>query len=263
MEPALFAHIALAGYDLDRMWNLGGGSIFSNAAFQSFRRVFLLDDDLASLVRRWERMRASRGALPYCDVRGAWDKFHLDHEGELGFLARIRVRTSSGYSPRQRRIPGNFRRCPPRARRHRSCRQALSNYQIATGSFPGKLENLVPEYGDHVPADPFGDGPMHMKRDGDDLVLYSIGADCRDDGGTLWDDVKREGDIVFRVNGREHGRKTSESPAFRLPSEFWNELEIRQLRSEAEAVVLYDTVYSADDHPGFDRGLTWMPTMIS
>jgi hypothetical protein len=31
---------------------------------------------------------------------------------------------------------------------------------------------------------------MHMKRDGNDLVLYSVGADCRDDGGALWDIAK-------------------------------------------------------------------------
>ena len=30
------------------------------------------------------------------------------------------------------------------------------------------------------------------------------------------------------------------------PNEFWNELEIRLLRSEAEAVILYDPVFPAD-----------------
>jgi hypothetical protein len=197
MAPAHFAHVALAGYDLDRMWNVGGGPIFSNPAFQSVWRVFLLDDDLASSVRRWERMRAL-AARPYCDVREAWDKFHLDHEDELGFVARILAQILPGIAR------GNAVSLAISAdARHELAVIGLAarRYQIATGSFPGKLENLVPEYVDHVPADPFGDGAMHMKRDGNDLVLYSVGADCRDDGGTLWDDAKKEGDIVFRVHG--------------------------------------------------------------
>ena len=137
-------------------------------------------------------------ARPYCDVREAWDKFHLDHEDELGFLARIRAQILPGIAR------GNAVSLAISAdARHELAVIGLAakRYQIATGSFPGKLENLVPEYVDHVPADPFSDGAMHMKRDGNDLVLYSVGADCRDDGGTLWDDVKQEGDIVFRVHG--------------------------------------------------------------
>lgn len=137
-------------------------------------------------------------ARPYCDVREAWDKFPSDHEDERGFLTRILAPI----------LPGTARGNAAALATSGDARHELvviglaaKRYQIATGSFPRKLENLVPEYVDHVPADPFGDGAMHMKRDGNDLVLYSAGADCRDDGGALWDDVKQKGDIVFRVDG--------------------------------------------------------------
>ncbi len=211
IAPALFAHIALAGYDLDRTWNLKGGQYFSNHAFQSFWRVFLFDDDLASSVRRWERMRAL-AALPYCDVREEWGRFDLDHNDELGVLTRILAKLFQGLT----RANAAAVAASADARHELAViGLAAKRYQITTGSFPEKLENLVPEYVDHVPADPFGNGPVHMKRDGNDLVLYSVGADCRDDGGAPWDDLKKQGDIVFRMHGdriRHEGRGAQRRP---------------------------------------------------
>jgi hypothetical protein len=197
MAPARFADIALNGYDLDKTWNLKGGEIFSYLVFQSFWRVVLLDDDLASSVRYWERMRAL-AARPYCEVREAWDGFHLGRDDELGVLTGILARLLQGMAR------GNFASMATAAdARHELAVIGLAakRFQIATGSFPEKLDNLVPMYVNHVPADPFGNGPMHMKRDGTDLVLYSVGADCHDDGGVPWDNAKRQGDIVFRVYG--------------------------------------------------------------
>ena len=49
--------------------------------------------------------------------------------------------------------------------------------------------------------DPFDGQPLRMKRDGKDLLLYSIGANLRDDGGSPGASPY-EGDLVFRVRGR-------------------------------------------------------------
>jgi hypothetical protein len=211
VAPALFAHTALAGYELDRTWNLKSGPFFSNPAFQSFWRVFLLDDDLASSVRRWERMRAL-AALPYCDAREEWGMLHLDYNDELGVLTRILAKLLEGIA---RANAASVATSADARHELAVIGLAAKRYQIATGSFPEKLENLVPDYVDHVSADPFGSGPMHMKRDGNDLVLYSVGADCCDDGGAPWDDAKKQGDIVFRVHGggkRQEGHGAQRRP---------------------------------------------------
>ena len=203
VAPALFADIALAGYDLDRTWSLKSNSIFSAPAFQSFWRVFLLEDDLTSSVRRWERMRAL-AAQPYCEVREAWEKFHLDDGEELGILTRILADLFRGLARRNAALLATSADA-----RHDLAVTGLAakRYQIATGSFPEKLENLVPEYVDHVPADPFGAGPIQMRCDGNDLVLYSVGADCEDNSGAPWDDAKMRGDLVFRVHGGRTGHE--------------------------------------------------------
>jgi hypothetical protein len=197
MAPARFADIAMNGYDLDRTWNLKGGEVLRYPVFQSFWRVVLLDDDLGSSARYWDRLRAL-AARPYCEVREAWEKFPTGHDAELGVLTGILARLLQGIAR------GNFAALATTADARRELAViglAAKRYQIATGSFPAKLENLVPMYVEHVPADPFGNGPMHMKRDGADQVLYSVGPDCHDDGGVPWDDAKRQGDIVFRVHG--------------------------------------------------------------
>jgi hypothetical protein len=166
MAPALFAHIALAGYDLDRTWSLKSNPIFSDPVFQSFWRVFLLEDDLTSSLRRWERMRAL-AARPYCEVRESWERFHLDDAEGLGVLTRILAGLFRSLAR------GNASSMATAAdARHDLAVTGLAakRYQIATGRFPEKLENLVPEFLDHVPADPFGAGPLHIKRDGNDLA---------------------------------------------------------------------------------------------
>ena len=62
---------------------------------------------------------------------------------------------------------------------------ALLAYRHDTGSFPEKLDTLVPEYLSTVPTDPFGDGPLVYRGGEDDFTLYSVGPNCVDDGGAL------------------------------------------------------------------------------
>jgi hypothetical protein len=67
---------------------------------------------------------------------------------------------------------------------------------------PARLEDLTPEYLPRVPADPFDGKPLRLKRDGKDVIVYSVGPDGQDDGGTRWDVTKNRGDLVFRLRGR-------------------------------------------------------------
>ena len=57
------------------------------------------------------------------------------------------------------------------------------------GEWPAKVEDLVPEILPELPADPLGKAGelMRLKRDGDDLVIYSVGINGLDDGGNIGD----------------------------------------------------------------------------
>lgn len=57
-------------------------------------------------------------------------------------------------------------------------------FLLEQGRLPRSLEELVPAYLEAVPADPFGEGPLKVKPAADGLLIYSLGPDCKDDGGT-------------------------------------------------------------------------------
>ena len=74
---------------------------------------------------------------------------------------------------------------------------ALERYRRKHGALPEKLEQLVPEFLDEVPADPFDGRPLrYLIRDGKPVV-YSVGKDRVDDGGQ--GDDSGEPDILFPV----------------------------------------------------------------
>jgi hypothetical protein len=60
---------------------------------------------------------------------------------------------------------------------------AIERYRLLHGQLPESLDDLVPEFLDEVPRDPFGDGPLKYKRLEKGYTVYSIGHDEEDDGG--------------------------------------------------------------------------------
>jgi len=77
---------------------------------------------------------------------------------------------------------------------------ALERYRLGHGEFPERLEALVPQSIAQVPTDLFSGEPYKYERTSKDhFLLYSIGANERDDGGepgaTLVDE--RKGDWVW------------------------------------------------------------------
>ncbi len=66
---------------------------------------------------------------------------------------------------------------------------ALYRYRAAHGRYPASLSALVPAYLSVVPNDPFGGGvnrPLRyrLRPGGKGFLLYSLGSDMKDDGGT-------------------------------------------------------------------------------
>ena len=83
---------------------------------------------------------------------------------------------------------------------------AAERFRLATGRLPNALAELVPEYLDAVPTDPFDAQPMRFKTRDQGIVIYSIADNLVDDGGVVawkevWSDVL---DVGFRLVKPEH-----------------------------------------------------------
>ncbi len=61
---------------------------------------------------------------------------------------------------------------------------ALARYHVETGRWPVKLTDLVPRFLNNVPQDVFTDKPLSYVPRDDGYLLYSVGMNFRDDGGT-------------------------------------------------------------------------------
>ncbi len=74
---------------------------------------------------------------------------------------------------------------------------AAHRYRLAKGKFPETLDQLVDFQRTLVVRDPFGSGQLQLvSRDGQ-RVLYGIGPNLTDDGGTPFDDKQLTGDLTF------------------------------------------------------------------
>ena len=63
---------------------------------------------------------------------------------------------------------------------------ALERYRLVQGAFPESLDALAPQFLEKIPHDIIGGQPLHYRRTDDgSFVLYSVGWNERDDGGTV------------------------------------------------------------------------------
>ena len=77
---------------------------------------------------------------------------------------------------------------------------ALMRYKFEKGKFPGNLQELVSDsYLSQLPIDPYSNECFVYKQTGTNFILYSLGEDFDDDGGThsFWGSYERGGDYVF------------------------------------------------------------------
>ena len=113
---------------------------------------------------------------------------------------KVRRDLSELHSPR---IYEKLRRSSDRLQQLRNNLQiafALAEYRTAAGSYPQKLADLVPKYLAKVPDDIFSEKPPIYKPAKDGYLLYSFGANGKDDGGkTYGDEPYGCDDLVVRV----------------------------------------------------------------
>lgn len=75
---------------------------------------------------------------------------------------------------------------------------ALAEYRVKHETYPETLADLVPKYVTKIPKDCFADGELHFERREDGYVLYSVGINGKDDGGSA-DSAKDQDDLAIRV----------------------------------------------------------------
>ncbi len=62
---------------------------------------------------------------------------------------------------------------------------ACERYRLKTNNWPKSLEELLPQYLDQVPLDPYTGKPLLYRILPDGVVVYSVGLDLKDDGGDV------------------------------------------------------------------------------
>ncbi len=76
---------------------------------------------------------------------------------------------------------------------------ALERFHLAHGSYPETLDALAPQFMEKIPHDIINGQPLHYRRtDAGQFVLYSVGWDEKDDGGSI---VLTKGGNVDRDQG--------------------------------------------------------------
>jgi hypothetical protein len=83
---------------------------------------------------------------------------------------------------------------------------AARAYALEKGHVPETLAELVPEYLDKAPDDPFGAGPLSARLADGKLLVYSLGPDGLDDGAKAIEgtpDVAAKGDMVVGVTAEK------------------------------------------------------------
>ena len=62
---------------------------------------------------------------------------------------------------------------------------AAERYRIAFDRWPSSVKELVPDFVDTVPIDPYDGMPLRMRKVKDGLIIYSVGTNLIDDGGKI------------------------------------------------------------------------------
>jgi hypothetical protein len=87
-------------------------------------------------------------------------------------------------------LPALDKLCQASWRKHAQVRSlavlvAVERFRKANGRWPDRLDELTPRFLAAVPLDPYDGKPLRYRRLGDGVVVYSVGPDETDNGGTL------------------------------------------------------------------------------
>ena len=108
---------------------------------------------------------------------------------------------------------------------------AVEQYRLEHGVCPERLSDLVPEYLDAVPTDPFDGEPLRYRQFAGGYKVYSVGRDLVDDGGATPAE-QRPPDWVFRVGVEPEPPPRQDNPALTLPMTGGRRLGVKRTRRD-------------------------------
>ena len=118
---------------------------------------------------------------------GLWNRFRFPISSHISAFSDVFVRNALSAQTKQQMMCAAL---------------ACHRYRLATGTWPGRLEELVPKYLAFVPRDPIGGGLLVYRPDSEKgFILYSKGANGIDDGG---DPNPETSEFTFRR--MDHGK---------------------------------------------------------
>lgn len=85
---------------------------------------------------------------------------------------------------------------------------AIKTYYAEKGSYPDSLAGLVPQYIPRIPLDPYDGKPIRYLKE--KKIIYSVGKDSMDAGGSVGGDWRDMKDPTFKVSLSNVQGKTSE-----------------------------------------------------
>lgn len=80
---------------------------------------------------------------------------------------------------------------------------AIERFYLKHGRLPQQLDELVPGFLDSLPVDPFDGAPLRYRVDPGEYLVYSVGANERDDGGVSSNLPAAPSDLVVRVRRKD------------------------------------------------------------
>jgi hypothetical protein len=97
---------------------------------------------------------------------------------------------------------------------------AAERYRRQHDGWPETLDHLIPTYLAAVPLDPFDGKSLRYRHLDDGVVIYSVGADGKDNGGTLIrpGSYSPEWDVGIRLWDVKHRRQPPPSEKLPMPS---------------------------------------------
>ncbi|MGD0770497.1 MAG: hypothetical protein ABSB42_20115 [Tepidisphaeraceae bacterium] len=154
----------------------------------AFFRVFFLDPDAyIKLLENFQNVSVQ----PYFKVRDQLPDVHNVKSGSGLFTSILAPSLSRAFDTLARVEAGD------------ACAQtavAMTRFRLDHGMFPSHLDDLVPNYLDAVPIDPFDGQPLRLAIKNGQWIIYSVGPDGVDDGGVEM--VNGKGDVIFTLMSR-------------------------------------------------------------
>ena len=124
---------------------------------------------------------------------------------------------------------------------------ALERFKAEHGSYPDKLEELVPDFCKSVPMEPVEGVALRYRKTANSMVVYSVGVDGKDDGGLQWNEIAGgsalRGDIRYLVGEKpiprvgsqlDKDRKSKLAEKMELPLEEETEKKREQQKDESK-----------------------------